>query len=801
MQFDGEAHHHPQHHHAHATAAHHMNPHMSNDAIYDRFRKLGNWERIDFMCGLLDLCHPFEVRYLGTFIEELRRKDYDTLKKYEDKANTGDNPPKDFLNLEDKSVRANLVISLTLLSSKNEKVASVIFTILHNFMESYITHYHKDGAALQEYLLLLILAVSHPAFTIEQKQCLRRHIDNLRSNDSNFYPFPRALNAQQNAVDSIHRQRFNDTKDNCHATAAKLSEITLRVSDCAKRLQDGRQEPLMEDEIILHIDVTWSDNRKNEVLRSLNEVSILERDMRHELLGMEDMQGMKELSAELQQTFSVFRDIIPSQFKNDPPADVKSALHKFINDLTKLPREVLDQMYMRRFLGRMDSRTEQQSRGIQNRVPVPRETGDIIEELSSNPSHQTEESQVYWWLKFHNMDKYFTYFKDMKLNDLVTNPTEAFRRKNRQEMPEWIRTRVKNIIAHTTRTTSSRTPQSPDPDDLISHHSDDEYQNDRRNHKDNLLSHSTSAPNIGNYRSRQGEDSSDESRSTSQQDSRPSSSRDQDGRRVVEDAARQMPMMNGPHPMYNPLHNQQRNVSNAVQQQPQQQSQQAQQQQQAQQSQQAQQAQQQQAQQQQVAQQQQAQQHQQMMMVQNQQTLTAFQQAQAQAEAERHKMSQMNHASDQSRQIPISFPNVAGQPGIPMLPPPLVGGHRPQHMTINGYPMYAINPDGPNLPQVLQHQLQQQMQQISIDQRNHPGNFPMPFPQMPMPNYTHNLQHPPTSQPQSQHMRHPFSDPRHQNNRIKHQGGGKKSSCYRCGGQGHQAQDCTEQNQRKQVEN
>ena len=119
--FDGEAHHHPQHHHAHAPGAHHMSAHMNNDAIFDRFRKLGNWERIDFMCGLLDLCHPFEVRYLGTFVEELRRKDYDTLKKYEDKANTGDNPPKDFLNLEDKSVRANLVISLTLLSSTNEK--------------------------------------------------------------------------------------------------------------------------------------------------------------------------------------------------------------------------------------------------------------------------------------------------------------------------------------------------------------------------------------------------------------------------------------------------------------------------------------------------------------------------------------------------------------------------------------------------------------------------------------------------------------------------------------------------------
>merc|ERR1719223_2008927 len=230
---------------------------------------------------------------------------------------------------------------------------------------------------------------------------------------------------------------------------------------------------------------------------------------------------------------------------------------------------------------------------------------------------------------------------------------KAFRRKNQKEMPEWIRTRVAEIIQHTTRGTSSRTPQTPDPDDLVSHPSDDDYPNDRRTHKDNILSHSTSAPNIGNYRSRQGEESSDESRSTSQQDSRPPSSRDQDGRsRGIDESNRQMQMqLNGPtHPMYNALHNQQRNAANSVQQQQTQQQnpQQAQQQQQAQQSQQAQQAQQQQAQQQQ-AQQQQAQQHQQMMMVQNQQISTAFQQAQAQAEAERHKMSQMSqHAADQS---------------------------------------------------------------------------------------------------------------------------------------------------------
>ena len=37
----------------------------------------------------------------------------------------------------------------------------------------------------------------------------------------------------------------------------------------------------MDDELVLEIDITWSDKRENSVKRTLNEVSILERDMRH----------------------------------------------------------------------------------------------------------------------------------------------------------------------------------------------------------------------------------------------------------------------------------------------------------------------------------------------------------------------------------------------------------------------------------------------------------------------------------------------------------------------------------------
>ena len=42
---------------------------------------------------------------------------------------------------------------------------------------------------------------------------------------------------------------------------------------------EGAQAKL--DELVLVIDIEWSDKRTNTVKRTLNEVSILERDMRH----------------------------------------------------------------------------------------------------------------------------------------------------------------------------------------------------------------------------------------------------------------------------------------------------------------------------------------------------------------------------------------------------------------------------------------------------------------------------------------------------------------------------------------
>ena len=159
---------------------------MNKEAIFDWYRKLANWDRVDFMCGLLDLCHPFEIRYLGTFIEEIGRKDYAALKSHEEKANQQESPS-DIGSLSEETDRSRLTISLTLLASSNFRVASTIYEILNDYMETFIKH---DGvrattnqgkfSTIQEYMLVLILAVSHPAFSIEQKEKLRQIFETIK---------------------------------------------------------------------------------------------------------------------------------------------------------------------------------------------------------------------------------------------------------------------------------------------------------------------------------------------------------------------------------------------------------------------------------------------------------------------------------------------------------------------------------------------------------------------------------------------------------------------------------------------
>ena len=145
------------------------------EGVYRWFSSLTSARRTEFLCGLLDLCVPIELRFLGSCLEDLARKDYNSLRDAEIKANN----PADLsglTNVTDEVVRSKLLVSLALLSSDNREAAGVLYrtlthidTVIHNYGLPL-----NDGQTEEQFLLLFTMASNHPAFSFHQKQLLRQ---------------------------------------------------------------------------------------------------------------------------------------------------------------------------------------------------------------------------------------------------------------------------------------------------------------------------------------------------------------------------------------------------------------------------------------------------------------------------------------------------------------------------------------------------------------------------------------------------------------------------------------------------
>ena len=138
--------------------------------VYDWFRTLDGAKRIDFLNGMLHLCFPLELRFLGSCIEELARKDYSYLRDAEIKANT----PQEIQQMRDvtdKVTRSKMIVTLALLSSNNCECAKLLYDLLNvdiiellESMRSFL-----DEKIADEFLLLLTMAANHPAFDFQMK--------------------------------------------------------------------------------------------------------------------------------------------------------------------------------------------------------------------------------------------------------------------------------------------------------------------------------------------------------------------------------------------------------------------------------------------------------------------------------------------------------------------------------------------------------------------------------------------------------------------------------------------------------
>lgn len=154
---------------------------VQREDVYRWFSMLSSAQRAEFLCGLLDLCVPVELRFLGSCLEDLARKDYHSLRDAEIKANN----PADLANLTnitDEVVRSKLLVSLALLSSDNRVAAGVLFRTLTH-IDTIINNYGlqlNDGQTGEQFLLLFTMASNHPAFSFHQKQVLRQELAQIQ---------------------------------------------------------------------------------------------------------------------------------------------------------------------------------------------------------------------------------------------------------------------------------------------------------------------------------------------------------------------------------------------------------------------------------------------------------------------------------------------------------------------------------------------------------------------------------------------------------------------------------------------
>lgn len=162
---------------------------VCKEDVVSWFKSLQSHTRIDVMCNLFNLCLPFELRFLGTCLEDLGKRDFHDLRTTETSAN---NPSElsspDFQCISDKRARTKLALYISLLHSCNYACSNGFYKILSNIEE--VNHLIKvngvssaDDEVLEELLLIYTLALNHPAFTFEQKLYLGEVFTKLQQED------------------------------------------------------------------------------------------------------------------------------------------------------------------------------------------------------------------------------------------------------------------------------------------------------------------------------------------------------------------------------------------------------------------------------------------------------------------------------------------------------------------------------------------------------------------------------------------------------------------------------------------
>ncbi|XP_061163257.1 zinc finger CCHC domain-containing protein 2-like [Saccostrea echinata] len=220
------------------------------DELYLEFGTLSPHQRIDIVCGMLEMCLGPELRFIGSVVEDLCKKDYIYLREQENKANK----PEELESLKQNStdirnLQHAMAMNLALLHTDNTHCASIVFDILENNLKrafSVTPSTEKDSVDI--ILLVLSMAVRHPAFSFHQRTKL-----------CNYY-----VCVKQQLESVLCKVDHESRPENPSEPRGKQEADHICNLDVVKADKSHRHERRRE----YRIQVTWQDNKKTEVLKT-----------------------------------------------------------------------------------------------------------------------------------------------------------------------------------------------------------------------------------------------------------------------------------------------------------------------------------------------------------------------------------------------------------------------------------------------------------------------------------------------------------------------------------------------------
>lgn len=137
------------------------------------FKGQQSFQRIDTMCTMLSMCLPFELRFLGTVLEELGGRDSNDLRGVEKRVNNTNDFAQEIASSQlddptDMKARRKMALYFALIRACSRPCVNELFNILYTWGNNEFLK-HASGDALQELLLVFMMATYHPVFSIEQR--------------------------------------------------------------------------------------------------------------------------------------------------------------------------------------------------------------------------------------------------------------------------------------------------------------------------------------------------------------------------------------------------------------------------------------------------------------------------------------------------------------------------------------------------------------------------------------------------------------------------------------------------------